>query len=100
MWPGDVKESGFFLWSLYKCVSRGSIVMYDMDANVKNDESALTYNISFRSNRHETRITNLLGIQYPIVLSSMAWITDAVLASAVSEAGGLEQSVRIPDPGQ
>ncbi len=37
----------------------------------------------------ETRITELLGIQHPIVLASMAWITDATLAAAVSEAGGL-----------
>ena len=35
------------------------------------------------------RITQLLGIQHPIVLASMAWITDASLAAAVSEAGGL-----------
>lgn len=37
----------------------------------------------------QTRITELLGIKYPIVLAPMAWITDAVLAAAVSEAGGL-----------
>ena len=36
-----------------------------------------------------TRITELLGIRYPIVQASMAWITDAALAAAVSEAGGL-----------
>ena len=36
-----------------------------------------------------TRITELLGIQYPIIQASMAWITDAELAAAVSEAGGL-----------
>ena len=36
-----------------------------------------------------TRLTELLAIRYPIVQASMAWITDAVLAAAVSEAGGL-----------
>ncbi len=36
-----------------------------------------------------TKITSLLGIQYPIIQASMAWITDAGLASAVSNAGGL-----------
>ena len=36
-----------------------------------------------------TRITELLGIRYPIIQASMAWITDAVLAAAVSEAGGM-----------
>lgn len=37
----------------------------------------------------QTRITQLLGIKYPIILAPMAWITDADLAAAVSEAGGL-----------
>lgn len=37
----------------------------------------------------KSRITELLGIEYPIIQASMAWITDAVLASAVSNAGGL-----------
>ena len=36
-----------------------------------------------------TRLTELLGIRVPIIQASMAWITDAVLAAAVSEAGGL-----------
>jgi NAD(P)H-dependent flavin oxidoreductase YrpB (nitropropane dioxygenase family) len=37
----------------------------------------------------KTRITEMLGITCPIVLAPMAWITDAELAAAVSEAGGL-----------
>ena len=37
----------------------------------------------------KTRLTELLGIEHPIVLASMAWITDAGLAAAVSAAGGL-----------
>ncbi len=37
----------------------------------------------------KTRITELLGIRYPIIQASMAWITDAGLAAAVSAAGGL-----------
>ena len=36
-----------------------------------------------------TDLCDLLGIQYPIIQGSMAWIADASLASAVSEAGGL-----------
>ncbi len=36
-----------------------------------------------------TRLTEVLGIRCPIVQASMAWITDAVLAAAVSEAGAL-----------
>lgn len=37
----------------------------------------------------KTRITELLGIRYPIFQGGMAWVADASLASAVSNAGGL-----------
>lgn len=37
----------------------------------------------------KTRITELLNIEYPIVQGAMAWVADADLASAVSNAGGL-----------
>lgn len=37
----------------------------------------------------KTRITELLGIEKPIIQGAMAWIADAHIASAVSEAGGL-----------
>ena len=37
----------------------------------------------------KTRITELLGIQYPIVQGGMMWVGRAELASAVSNAGGL-----------
>lgn len=36
-----------------------------------------------------TRITDLLGIKYPIFQGGMAWVADYHIASAVSEAGGL-----------
>lgn len=36
-----------------------------------------------------TRITELLGIEYPVVQGAMAWIANGALAAAVSEAGGL-----------
>lgn len=36
-----------------------------------------------------TRITELLGIQYPIIQGGMAWVAESHLAAAVSEAGGL-----------
>jgi len=41
------------------------------------------------TNEMKTRITELLGIKHPIIQASMAWIADAKLAAAVSEAGGL-----------
>lgn len=37
----------------------------------------------------KTKITELLGIQYPVFQGAMAWIADAQLAAAVSNAGGL-----------
>ncbi len=37
----------------------------------------------------QNRITELLGVQYPIVQAPMGWIARAQLASAVSNAGGL-----------
>lgn len=37
----------------------------------------------------ETKITELLGIKYPIIQGGMAWVAENHLAAAVSEAGGL-----------
>lgn len=37
----------------------------------------------------KTRITELLGTQYPIIQGGMAWVADENLAAAVSNAGGL-----------
>lgn len=37
----------------------------------------------------KNRICELLSIKYPIIQAPMSWISDAVLAAAVSEAGGL-----------
>ncbi|MBE5972583.1 MAG: enoyl-[acyl-carrier-protein] reductase FabK [Lachnoclostridium sp.] len=37
----------------------------------------------------KTRITQLLGIEYPIIQGGMAWVAEHNLAAAVSEAGGL-----------
>jgi enoyl-[acyl-carrier protein] reductase II len=37
----------------------------------------------------KTRITQLFGIQYPIILSGMSWISVPRLVAAVSNAGGL-----------
>lgn len=37
----------------------------------------------------KTKITELLGIEYPIIQGGMAWVAEYHLAAAVSEAGGL-----------
>lgn len=37
----------------------------------------------------ETRITKLLGIEYPVIQGGMAWVAEYHLAAAVSQAGGL-----------
>ena len=42
-----------------------------------------------------TRITDLLGIRYPIVLGSMVGVGTADLAAPVSNAGGLCRSIKL-----
>ena len=37
----------------------------------------------------KTEITELLGITYPVIQGGMAWVAEASLAAAVSNAGGL-----------
>ena len=37
----------------------------------------------------KTRVTELLGITYPVLQGGMAWVSDAQLAAAVSNGGGL-----------
>lgn len=37
----------------------------------------------------KTRVTDMLGIKYPIIQGGMAWVAEHHLAAAVSEAGGL-----------
>jgi len=37
----------------------------------------------------KTRVTELFGIRYPIVLSGMSWISVPEMVAAVSNAGGL-----------
>ena len=37
----------------------------------------------------KTRITELFGIEHPIICDGMLWVTDAKLCAAISEAGGL-----------
>ena len=37
----------------------------------------------------KTRVTELLGIEYPIIQGGMAWVATHELASAVSNVGGL-----------
>ena len=37
----------------------------------------------------KTRVTELLGIEYPIIQGGMAWVADHHLAAAVANAGGL-----------
>jgi nitronate monooxygenase len=50
----------------------------------------------------KTRITEMLGIEYPIIQGGMQWLSKAELASAVSEAGGLGfmTAASFPDPSE
>ena len=38
----------------------------------------------------KTRVTELLGVEKPIIQGGMAWVAESHLAAAVSEAGGFE----------
>lgn len=46
----------------------------------------------------KTRVTELLGIRYPIVQGGMQWVGTAELASAVSNAGGLGMLTALTQP--
>ncbi|MCC5987097.1 MAG: nitronate monooxygenase [Pararhodobacter sp.] len=46
-----------------------------------------------------TRVTDLLGIRYPIIQGGMQWVGRAELASAVSNAGGLGILTGLTQPG-
>ena len=37
----------------------------------------------------KTRITDLLGVEYPVLQGGMAWVAESTLAAAVSNAGGV-----------
>ena len=42
----------------------------------------------------KTKVTELLGIEYPIIQGGMAWVADHHIAAAVSEAGSQRQTHR------
>ena len=46
----------------------------------------------------KTRLTELLGISYPIVQGGMMWVGTAAMASAVSNAGGLGMVTALTQP--
>ena len=46
----------------------------------------------------KTRITEMLGIRYPIVQGGMQWVGRAEMASAVSNAGGLGLLTALTQP--
>lgn len=48
----------------------------------------------------KTRITELLGIKYPIIQGGMQWLSRAELAAAVSNAGGLGIITAATQPGK
>jgi enoyl-[acyl-carrier protein] reductase II len=53
------------------------------------NDTAPTYGGGLRGDPIRTRVSELLGIRYPIVQAPMGWIARSQLASAVSNAGGL-----------
>lgn len=45
--------------------------------------------MKFKGDHMKTRLTEMVGITYPIVLSGMSWISTPKMVAAVSNAGGL-----------
>ena len=45
-----------------------------------------------------TRVTEILGIRYPIIQGGMMWVGTAEMASAVSNAGGLGTLTALTQP--
>ena len=45
--------------------------------------------------KFDNRVTQMLGVEYPIVQAPMGWIARSALASAVSNAGGLGSLISI-----
>ena len=45
-----------------------------------------------------TRVTDMLGIRYPIIQGGMQWVGKAELVSAVSNAGGLGVLTALTQP--
>ena len=60
-----------------------------MDRQVKPEKSAPAVRVDDPEKSMKTRVTDKLGIAYPIVQGGMQWVGLAELASAVSNAGGL-----------
>lgn len=58
-----------------------------MGKELINKEIEITFQNTI--NMIKSKICDLIGIKYPIFQGGMAWISDAKLAAAVSEAGGL-----------
>ena len=61
-------------------------------------EQALLSNGFKRVHAMKTRITDMLGIEYPIIQGGMQWVGRAELASAVSNAGGLGLLTALTQP--
>ena len=47
------------------------------------------YEMEMTSSTFPNRVTDMLGVEYPIVQAPMGWIARSQLASAVSNAGGM-----------
>ena len=83
--------NGFFNSLFSQVAGQGGIYLKDYGLTQVSNSAAVT--ISKResitpSNAVHNPLTALLGIDYPILQGAMAWVSDATLAAAVSNAGG------------
>ena len=77
---------------LQQMATVGDVMNYLKDKGVEalfGRKTRIRISGSEGTGRMKTRITELLGIEYPIIQGGMAWVAEHNLAAAVSEAGGL-----------
>jgi nitronate monooxygenase len=88
VWPDLSRESGRTLFRRRRQVKRGGCARFTTKRGLK-PRAALWLSDTLGSPALKTRITELFGIQHPIIQGGMHFVGFAELAAAVSNAGGL-----------
>ena len=83
MFEGDLESGELEIGQI------SSIVKEVKPAKVIVEEIMSGYNEARSRDRTRNRITDMLGIRYPIIQAGMVWASGWKLASAVTNAGGL-----------
>lgn len=71
------------------CAKNPGIAFFRLHKGVNDDMGLREGHGGLKEGKMNTRITALLGITHPVILSGMSWISLPSLVAAVSNAGGL-----------